>query len=49
MIDDKNYVRISYFTFANDFDKKSVERICNLEYKIGEIIKITGTYNNDDE
>ena len=44
MLDDKNYVRISYFEYCNNYDKKNVERLCELTYEPGDIIKITGVF-----
>ena len=42
MIDDKNYVRMNYFEFMSDAARKSIEKITNVKYQIGDIIKIVG-------
>ena len=47
MIDDKLYQRISYFEYANNALKNQIERISNLKYEEGDIIKITGNYRKN--
>jgi hypothetical protein len=40
MINDKDYIRVNYFIFENDSVRKQVERIADLKYQDGDIIKI---------
>ena len=44
MLDDTYYVKVSYFEYSNNYDKKNIERLCELEYEPGDIIKITGVF-----
>ena len=44
MFDGKIYQRISYFEYDNNSLKKSVERIADLVYEAGDIIKIIEKY-----
>ena len=44
MIDDKDYVRVNYFIFNSDAMRRQAERIADLIYQDGDIIKITGAY-----
>ena len=37
-------MKISYFEYYNNYDKKNVERLCELEYESGDIIKITEVF-----
>ena len=40
MINDKDYFRVNYFIFENDSTRKHVEKITNIKYQSGDIIKI---------
>lgn len=44
MINDRDYVRVNYFIFENDSMRKQVERIADLKYQNGDIIKIMGAH-----
>lgn len=46
MISDKDYVRVNYFIFENDSMRKQAERIADLKYQEGDIIKITGVFTS---
>lgn len=46
MVDDKNYIKVNYFIFDNDSMRKQVERIANLRYQEGDIMKICNTVRN---
>ena len=40
MINDRDYVRVSYFIFDNDLMRKNIEKIADLKYQDGDVIKI---------
>lgn len=47
MIDENHYVRLNYYEFENDYVKSHIEKMVNLKYEEGDIIKIIG--NRRDE
>ena len=44
MVNDRDYVRVNYFIFENDSTRKQIEKLTDIKYQGGDIIKITGAY-----